>query len=100
MKMTLHPVVGLLVVIAFVGMVFVLMLVPLPIDQTTHDLLVAFGGLLAGMANQVVAYYFGSSSGSQVKDGTIASMAATPRLLPESHAAEKSSEPNSTATTR
>jgi hypothetical protein len=69
-NMTLHPVIGLVVVVAFIAAVFVLILVPMTSGDT--GLVNTFLGLLGGMAGMVVSYYFGSSSSSRAKDDTIA----------------------------
>jgi hypothetical protein len=70
--MTLHPVIGLVVVVAFIAAVFCLMLVPMKPGDSVSGLVNTFLGLLGGMAGMVVSYYFGSSSSSRAKDDTIA----------------------------
>ena len=75
--MTLHPVIGLVVVVAFIAAVFCLMLVPMKPGESVSGLVNTFLGLLGGMAGMVVSYYFGSSSSSRAKDATIAAMKGT-----------------------
>ncbi len=60
-----------IIIVAFVTMIAALMVLPVPAETSSIQLINTFMGLLAGMAASVVSYYFGSSTTSKTKDETI-----------------------------
>lgn len=49
-----------------------------PLPPTVHDILLVFIGALITNFNSVTQYFFGSSSGSTVKDGVLAAQMPNP----------------------
>lgn len=66
------PVISVIVVIGYLGLVFALLFKTIPDNQVT---LVLFGGLSAAFA-QVINYWLGSSAGSATKDIALKQIAA------------------------
>jgi hypothetical protein len=69
------PVVSVIVVVGYLGLVFALLFKTIPDNQVT---LVLFGGLSAAFA-QVINYWLGSSAGSANKDVALKQIAAGKR---------------------
>jgi hypothetical protein len=69
------PVISVIVVIGYLGLVFALLFKTIPDNQVT---LVLFGGLSAAFA-QVINYWLGSSAGSANKDVALKQIAAGKR---------------------
>lgn len=66
------PVVAVIVVLGFLGALFVFMFRPIPLDNSQSTLLNILLGTLGAAFTQVVNYYLGSSAGSAAKDQRLA----------------------------
>jgi hypothetical protein len=62
----MHTVVGILVMIAFVLMTFLLFTQEFP--EKSEHIIINLVGILEGAVITVVGYYYGSSAGSRIKD--------------------------------
>jgi hypothetical protein len=77
MKLDSQPVYGTIILLSFVGVVFMWMLhPPVGVDANSLAVLNTLTGVLGGMAMQVVQNSFGSSRASAGKDDSIASLSA------------------------
>ena len=66
------PVVSVIVVLGFLGALFMFMVRPIPLDNSQSTLLNILLGTLGAAFTQVVNYYLGSSAGSAAKDQRLA----------------------------
>lgn len=66
-------------VIAMIGLVFVLVFVKAP-DSDVFKMLI--GGLMTTGFASIIGYYFGSSKGSTAKDDTISALATNAEAVP------------------
>ena len=63
------PLLGTALCVGFFGLIGIMVFIPVP--RENHDALMILLGALAGAFTTVVAFYFGSSSSSRIKDETI-----------------------------
>lgn len=72
---TIQNAVSLIIVLAFVGLIFVWIFFPPKGDPATYSLLTTLIGFLGAAFGTVVQYHLGSSKGSEDKTETIKQMA-------------------------
>jgi ABC-type thiamin/hydroxymethylpyrimidine transport system permease subunit len=77
LKLDNQPLVGLIVVCAFVGVVYLWFFHPPGVSAELMTALNLLTGTLGAMASMVVSYYFGSSKGSASKDDALNAIATT-----------------------
>ena len=77
MKLDNQPLIGLIVVCSFVGVVYLWFFHPPGVSAELMTALNLLTGTLGAMSSMVVSYYFGSSRGSASKDDAISAIATT-----------------------
>lgn len=75
------PILAILIVIGFFGVLAFLGLKGIPENSATHDVLMILVGALAASFANVLGYYFGSSKGEGEKSQTLA--AALDKATPD-----------------